>query len=51
MIFRYGFEEALKTKQVRQVKDMDPGKKRVGVAENPRSGVGARGSRVKKDFS
>jgi hypothetical protein len=27
-----------------------PGKKRVGVAENPRSGVGARGSSVKKAF-
>jgi hypothetical protein len=26
------------------------GKKRVGVAENPRSGVGARGSSVKKGF-
>jgi hypothetical protein len=30
---------------------MDPGKKRVGAAENPRSGVGARGSSVKKNFS
>jgi hypothetical protein len=30
---------------------MDLGKKRVGVAENPRSGVGARGSSVKKGFS
>jgi hypothetical protein len=29
---------------------MDLGKKRVGVAENPRSGVGARGSSVKKAF-
>jgi hypothetical protein len=34
-----------------QVKDTDFGKKRVGVAENPRSGVGARGSSVKKGFS
>jgi beta-galactosidase len=34
-----------------QVKDMGLGKKRVGVAENPRSGVGARGSSVKKGFS
>jgi hypothetical protein len=31
-----------------QVKDSDSAKKRVGVAENPRSGVGARGSSVKK---
>jgi hypothetical protein len=31
-----------------QVKDSQGSKKGVGVAENPRSGVGARGSSVKK---
>jgi hypothetical protein len=31
-----------------QVKDSYSAKKGVGVAENPRSGVGARGSSVKK---
>jgi hypothetical protein len=37
-----------KNKHCQQVKDSWGSKKGVGVAENPRSGVGARGSSVKK---